>query len=138
MNQGFPKAEHLCSRRLIERLHTEGHRLKVFPYSVQWLEEPGLKELCQVLIVAPKRRLHHAVDRNRIKRLTRECYRRHKAPLLSLLEGKGMHITLSLVYIHDELMTYEQLYLKFDKLMALLVKELLNENPVPSTEMAAE
>ena len=122
----------------MERLHAEGPRLRVFPYSVQWLDEPTLEVPCQVLIVAPKRRLHHAVDRNRIKRLTRECYRLHKAPLLQLLQERGRRITLSLVYIHNELMSYEQLYHKFDKLMGALLNELSHEDAVQGTEKAAE
>ena len=79
--------------------------MMAFPYSVQWLEVPELDVPCQVLIVAPKRKLKHAVDRNRMKRLTRECYRRHKGSLVSLLQERGMRITLSLVYIHNELMS---------------------------------
>ena len=138
MNQRFPKAEHLCSRRLMERLHAEGHRLMAFPYSVQWLEEASLPVPCQVLIVAPKRRLHHAVDRNRIRRLTRECYRLRKEPLLQLLEDRGMHITLSFVYVHNELMTYSQLSRRFDKLMVALQNELSHEKAVPGAEMAVE
>lgn len=138
MNRRFPKAEHLCSRRLMERLHAEGHRLRVFPYSVQWIEEPSLEVSCQVLIVVPKRRLHHAVDRNRIKRLTRECYRLHKEAIFQILQECDMHITLSLVYIHDDLMTYEQLKHKFDKLMEALQNELLHEKTLPSARMAVE
>lgn len=138
MNCRFPKAEHLCSQRLMERLHTEGHRLKVYPYSIQWLEVPELEVQCQVLIIAPKRRLHHAVDRNRIKRLTRECYRLHKEPLFQILQDRGMRIALSFVYIHDALMTYEQLYHKFDKVIDTLEKELTHDESVQSTEVAAE
>lgn len=122
----------------MERLHAEGHRLRVFPYSVQWLAVPSTEVPCQVLIVVPKRRLHHAVDRNRMKRLTRECYRRRKEPLFQLLQDRGIHIVLSLVYIHDELMTYEQLCPRFDKLMAALQNELSLEDLVQSSEMAAE
>ena len=124
MNSCFPKAERLCSRRLIDRLYAEGHRLMAFPYSVQWLEEPALDGPCQVLIVAPKRKFKHAVDRNRVKRLTRECWRQRKEPLLAMLRERSMHITLSLVYIHNEIMSYDQLQLKFEKLMLLLEKEL--------------
>lgn len=122
----------------MERLHAEGHRLRVFPYSVQWLAVPSTEVPCLVLIVVPKRRLHHAVDRNRMKRLTRECYRRRKEPLFQLLQDRGIHIVLSLVYIHDELMTYEQLCPRFDKLMAALQNELSHEDLVQSSEMAAE
>ncbi|MBR4738809.1 MAG: ribonuclease P protein component [Bacteroidales bacterium] len=138
MNRRFPKAEHLCSRRLIERLYAEGQRLRVFPYNVQWLEVPAQEVPCQVLIVVPKRRLHHAVDRNRVKRLTRECYRLHKEPLLKLLQDQERCIALSLVYLHNEVMTYEQLYHKFDKLMAALEKELSHEEDIPRTETTLE
>lgn len=122
----------------MERLHAEGHRLRVFPYSVQWVEEPSLEVPCQVLIVAPKRRLHHAVDRNRTKRLTRECYRLRKEPLFHLLQEQGRRITLSLVYIHDNLMTYDQLCPRFDKLMAALMNDLSHEKPLQSTDVAAQ
>ena len=122
----------------MERLHAEGHRLRVFPYSVQWLEEPTLEVPCQVLIVAPKRRLHHAVDRNRIKRLTRECYRCRKEMLFQLLQERGKHIILSFVYIHDELLTYEQLNHRFDRLMGVLLNDLQDEDLVQCPEMAAE
>jgi len=108
----------------------------VFPYSVLWLEEPSLKVPCQVLIVAPKRKLHHAVDRNRIKRLTRECYRLHKQQLIPILQQRGIAITLAVTYIHNELMTYDQLYHKFDKLVALLEKDLDNE--ATRTEVAVD
>ena len=122
----------------MERLHAEGHRLRTFPYSVQWVEEPSLEVPCQVLIVVPKRRLHHAVDRNRMKRLTRECYRLRKEPLFHLLQQRNLRIALSLVYIHDSLMTYDQLSSRFDKLMAALINDLTHEEPVQSPEMAAE
>lgn len=125
MNARFPKSERLCSRRLIDRLYAEGHRLMAFPYSVQWLKETALEVPCQVLIVVPKRKLKHAVDRNRMKRLTRECFRQCKGSLAALLEERGMHVTLSLVYIHNELMSYDQLQRKFDRLMPLLEKEIV-------------
>ena len=139
MNVSFPKKEHLCSRRLIERLYRDGRRLMAFPYSVLWHPEPELPVPCQVLIVAPKRRFHHAVDRNRVKRLTRECYRLHKQQLIELLQQKQMHITLSLVYVHNELFTYEQLSNKFDKLMAQLSKDINSyEENLSCTDVAAQ
>ena len=36
-----------------------------------------------------------------------------------------MRITLSLVYIHEELMTYDQLGARFDKLMAALEQDIV-------------
>ncbi len=129
----FGKDEKLCSRRLIDQLYAEGHRLMAFPYSVQWMSVEGGKVVespsghlaCQVMIVAPKRKFHHAVDRNRVRRLTRECWRTRKELLYEFLDGQGMSIVLSLVYIHNEIMTFDQLGHKMDKLIAALEKDIL-------------
>jgi ribonuclease P protein component len=117
----FKKEERLCSRQLIDRLYNEGHRLMAFPYSVQWMKVDGP---CQVIIVAPKRKFHHAVDRNRVRRLTRECYRLRKHILYQFLEEHGISIVFSMIYIHNEIMPYEQLGHKMDKLLAALEKEI--------------
>ncbi len=102
MKLTFRKEERLCSRQLMDHLYNEGHRLMAFPFSVQWMitESP-----VQVMIVAPKRKLHHAVDRNRVRRLTRECYRLRKASFYEFLEEHGVSIVFSMVYVHNEIMS---------------------------------
>lgn len=123
----FKKEERLCSRQLMDRLYNEGHRLMAFPYSVQWMTvEEFLPAPCQVMIVAPKRKFHHAVDRNRVRRLTRECYRLRKPAFYKFLDSHNLHIVFSMVYIHNEILTYEQLGNKMDKLLSLLEKEILS------------
>ena len=124
MSFSFSKEERLCSRLLIEQLYAEGHRMMAFPYSVQWLVRPPDSELCQVLIVAPKRRFHHAVDRNRVKRLTRECWRHVKPQLYEALAAHGARMTLSLVYIHNEILPYDKLMAAQEKMVNQLIKEL--------------
>ena len=74
----------------------------------------------QVLIVAPKRKLHNAVDRNRTKRLIRECYRLHKAPLIEALTQQGKHIILSLNYIHTSTPNFH----KLEKIMIKVIARL--------------
>lgn len=128
MPNTFGKEERLCSRSLMDRLYADGHRLMAFPFSVQWLILPDAgshQPPCQVMIVAPKRRFHHAVDRNRVRRLTRECWRLRKADLYSFLQEHNIRIVLSLVYVHNEIMSYDQLSHKMDKLMAQLQQEIL-------------
>lgn len=122
----FSKEERLCSHTLIDNLYADGHRLMAFPYSVQWQKVEN-KPLCQVLIIAPKRRFHHAVDRNRIKRLTRECYRTLKPSLYNFLQEHGISITLSLAYVHTEIMTYEQLHHKMEKMIVTLQEDILKK-----------
>ena len=132
----FKKEERLCSRQLIDRLYAEGHRLMAFPYSVQWMTlesgEPLSHPATQVMIVAPKRKFHHAVDRNRVRRLTRECYRLRKHALYDFLQQHGLTLVFSMVYIHNEMMSYEQLGHKMDKLLAALQKDILaHQQPTP-------
>jgi len=162
----FKKEEHLCSRQLIDRLYTEGHRLMVFPYSVQWMTlesgerraengerraengeplshsatqpprnsatQPLSHPATQVMIVAPKRKFHHAVDRNRVRRLTRECYRLRKHTLYDFLQQHGLALVFSMVYIHNEIMTFDQLGHKMDKLLAALQKDIrAHQQPTP-------
>ena len=99
-----------------------------FPYSVQWMlmDESSLPSPAQVMIVAPKRKFKHAVDRNHVRRLTRECYRLRKERLYSFLQERGISIVFSMVYIHNERMPYEQLGKKMDKLLESLEKDILS------------
>ena len=75
----FPKAEHLCLKRDIERLFSAGTKsLSAYPLRVVvGAAETGSVPV-KVLMSVSKRRLHHAVDRNRAKRQMREAYRLNK------------------------------------------------------------
>lgn len=128
------KEERLCSKRLIDRLYADGHHSTAFPFSMQWRVEPELNVPCQVLVVAPKRKFHHAVDRNRVKRLTRECYRRLKPQLYDNLAVRNMRITLAFVYIHTDILSYDKLYQKMERAIATLDKELENEKSFAAVE----
>lgn len=120
----FPKSERLCSRPLIDHLYAHGHKLMAFPYSIHWIPVDSSGIPCKVLISTSKRKFHHAVDRNRVKRLTRECYRRHKHRLFAILNASGISILLSINYIHNEIMDSAQLDHKFDKLIPQLEKSI--------------
>lgn len=100
----------------------------VFPYSVRWMVCPkgtlpaGVRT--QVLIGTSKKKFHHAVDRNRVKRLTRECYRLHKPQLTEVLATNDKEIVLAINYIHNEIFDFDVLQHKMDKLFAGLISNL--------------
>ena len=118
----FHKNERLCNKRQIEELYASKCRMMVYPLSIHWVvaDGPSQTSRLQVLIVAPKKKLHHAVDRNRMKRLMRECYRIRKNALLQILQEKDQHMTLAINYMHTELTDSEHLGKRFDKLFDAL------------------
>ncbi|MBR1792733.1 MAG: ribonuclease P protein component [Bacteroidales bacterium] len=122
MPRTFCKSERLCSQALIDDLFASGQKLMAFPYSIHYklLPAGSLPMPAQVLITTSKRKFHHAVDRNRVKRLTRECYRLRKDNLYSQLQEQGLSMTISFNYIHTSIMDYATLSHKFDKALRQL------------------
>ena len=131
---GFAKSERLCSSSLIECLFAKGAKLFVFPFSVRYMLVPtaSLPQPVQLLVVAPKRKLRHAVDRNRVKRLVRECYRVRKHALYQAVDASGMRLLLSIVYVQGAPIDFAQMSKKMDKLIDALVAQL--EVPHPAEE----
>jgi ribonuclease P protein component len=131
----FGKQERLCSKITIDALFLSGHRLMLFPYSVHWMLCPtgtlpdGVP--AQVLIATSKKKFHHAVDRNRVKRLTRECYRLHKPALYQFLTTQNINLILSINYIHTSILDFHTLNHKFDKITDVLIEKIghLQSNP---------
>ena len=81
--QTFRKARHLCLRKDIEALFEKGNLNAVaFPLRVVWLwKESGEGVPYQVMVSVSKRKVRHAVDRNRAKRQMREAFRLNQESL---------------------------------------------------------
>lgn len=54
----------------------------------------------QLLISVPKKRFHHAVDRNRVKRQVREAFRHHQQVLCAALPDDSQ-LLLAFVWLSD-------------------------------------
>lgn len=122
----FRKSERLCSQKLIEELYQTGNRFTVFPITVYWkvIEPTLIGPPAQVLIVAPKRRLRHAVDRNRVKRLMRESYRTQKQRLYDTLKSRNQKLTISLSYSHTDIYEYQSIEKKVEKVIDKLIAQI--------------
>ena len=124
----FPKCEHLCSEKLLDELFHQGRRAMVYPLSIHWMYVPAgtlpQNVQAQVLIATSKKKFRHAVDRNRVKRLMRECYRLHKSTVTELLQKRHYTMVIGINYIHNEIFDYQHLYHKFDKLTSILIEDI--------------
>ena len=119
------KEERVCSKKLIEQLFDKGGKRTVvaFPLRVVYLERekpsadaPSL----QMMVSVPKRLLHHAVDRNRVKRRVKEAFRKNKYQLLETMGGQSdKSLALAFVWLDEK--TYES------KKVETAVSRLLNK-----------
>jgi ribonuclease P protein component len=125
----FKKKERLCNKKTISNLYASQNKMLTFPLSVHWMMLQPDVQPCrlQVLFVAPKKKLHNAVDRNRTKRLMRECYRTRKYILLDKLEQRGLAMALGINYIHTTPPDFYHLQRAFDRLIESLSQELNND-----------
>lgn len=86
--QVFPRGEHLKSSLAIKEVMDAKQSVYSYPIKCYYdlLEQSGRTSM-QLAVTVSKKRFHHAVDRNRMKRLMRESYRLQKH-LLLVPEGK--------------------------------------------------
>ena len=120
----FPKKEHLYGEKVIENLHTTGSSFLVYPLRVVYLNvsQPDEQIPVRVMIGVSKKKFKKAVDRNRAKRLMREAYRLNKSSLVSIIKKEEVKIYLSLQYIADEMLTFDEISTKMQKALDRLTK----------------
>jgi len=112
--QTFTKDERLRSRKLIEQIVEEGKSIYVSPFRFSWtLTELKTQFPVQFAIAVPKRFFKRAVDRNRIKRLVREVYRKNKSGLYALLKSRNIQCALLVVFSGKKVPVYEEVEKKF-------------------------
>jgi len=122
----FTKQERLCGAKLIDRLFSEGNRqIAVFPVRLVWLlTDDSSFEGVRILISAPKRNFHHAVDRNRIKRQIREFYRTSSVQLKEVVSASHQGLALAFLFNDNKLWETEKLQSKLQLAMDRLVDSI--------------
>jgi ribonuclease P protein component len=127
------KEERLKSRKLIERLFREGKSFALFPFRVYYAPlppgephsdpVPGASSRLQAGFGASSRNFKKAVDRNRIKRLSREAYRLQKQALYEWLKEKDRTLAVFFIYTGKELPDYGLVRDKIGLALQKLMKE---------------
>lgn len=130
MTQQFKKEERLHEKKLIELLFKEGKSFFKFPFKVFYLRlEEAESYPAKVLISVSKHNFKHAVDRNHIKRLIREAYRKNKYLLCPEQIGENCPKTwvVGLVYTGNTISEYKEV----EKKIILILHELLKNEQTP-------
>lgn len=124
MKYTLGKEERLKSKKLIERLYEERSSVKAFPLRMIFLQTKHTSDFpAQVGVSVPKRNFKLAVDRNRIKRLMRESYRLQKEIVYDNLDKPYVFM---ISYLGKQECTYEEMFLKMEKLLTRFVEEIKN------------
>ena len=123
--EGLPKYERICKENDIQALFDKGQGISVYPFRVVYLfrHEENHPVTVRVLVSVSKKRFHHAIKRNRVKRLIRESWRRNKAPLYELCQKDNISVDVALVYTATVIHSYEEMMAKTKKAVLEIVNK---------------
>jgi ribonuclease P protein component len=122
----FKKEERLCSKKIIDKLFSEGESFLAFPFKIVFLPLTSSSKFpVQVGFSVGKRNFKRAVKRNLIKRKMREAYRLQKAELYGLLNEKKLAVFF--IFIGKTIPTYKEVENGIKKGIKKLAKEISSE-----------
>lgn len=93
---------------------------------------PALNSQLSAGVGASSKNFKKAVDRNRIKRLTRESYRLQKNELQNLLKERNQQLAIFFIYTSKDLPEYKMVFEKMGLILQRLIK-IISENNLANT-----
>ena len=117
----FKKPERISYQREIDRLFNQGDAFISYPLRVVYLKQkPFSGATVSVLIGVPKKKIRHAVKRNRMKRLIREAYRLNKNALIEYLREKESGLLIAFLFIGNKLCQWKEMEAAMRKVLDIL------------------
>lgn len=138
MRYTLGKEEKLRHKTLVDGVFSEGKTIYDFPlrlsYRILSDEELSKSFRCgvpdkigelQMLITVPKKKLRHAVDRVRMRRLIREAYRLNRLELKENVSQKeGIRtVSMAFIYLDNKLTDYVTIEKKMQKLLGVVISD---------------
>ena len=121
--QTLTKNERLKKKQIIEDLFSTGKTFHIYPFSVVWKDaEQNLEFPVQILFSVSKKRFRNAVDRNKIKRLLREAYRKNKEDhLYKPLNELEKKCVFAIIYTANKILPYIEIEKKIISIFNRLI-----------------
>ena len=121
MDFRLKKQERIHNKNELKLLFEGGSSFLVHPFKVLYCVSPIAAEETnyplKVAISIPKKRFKKAVDRNTLKRRSREAFRLNRNALKTTLNNKQIQLLLMLIYVSDKPLKYAQIE---DKIILIL------------------
>ncbi len=123
--QSFGKAERLNSKKLMDELFKKGSSFVLYPFRVYWMKhEQQVPSQMQILMGASKKNFARAVDRNRVKRLMRESYRKNKNTLTVTLPTNPKNLAVAFLFSDKKLPEYQFVEQKMIAALTMLSEKI--------------
>ena len=120
MNLKYSKKDKLKSKKLIEKLFSEGKVITLFPLRLVYLKTSFEDSSVVKTGISVSKKLHkNATDRNKIKRLLREVYRLNKPKYFN---NSSTPYAFMILYIGKEKPTFDSVNTKTQLLFQKFLK----------------
>lgn len=130
----FPKRERIFLLKEIEGLFERGRnsRVQCMPLQAVWQLRPcpndgvtaKTEPAVKVMMSVAKKRLRHAVDRNRAKRQMREAYRLQHQQLSEAVSARGQQMLVAFVWLSDEAESTERVFEAMRQVLGKIIERL--------------
>jgi ribonuclease P protein component len=128
MDNSYPTAEKLKSKKIIELLFTEGKSVGKYPLRLVYIQQDFEENVpLKIAVSVSKKHFKNAVDRNYFKRVLRECYRLNKSLLIDHIDAK---YCLMFFYQTKDKLTYSEINEKTIQLFEKFIKTIKDEKNV--------
>lgn len=125
----FRKTERITSLKEIEHLFERGRSSSIQAMPLRAIyqlrsAEQEVTPVIKVLVSVAKKRLRHAVDRNRAKRQIREAYRLQHQPLSDALHRRTKQMCIAFVWINETPASTEEVFSSMKKILDSIEKKV--------------
>ncbi len=128
MNQKLERGEKLKSRKQIKGLFLKNRHVFSYPVKLIWAPSNKVEDFpVRLLVSVSKRSFKKAVDRNRMKRIIREAYRKNKSIIYSEISQDENQNLLGILYVAKELLAYDEVEAGIIKGLKKMKRELNNK-----------